>query len=53
MEKPWSKEDEQQLKASHKAGKSLKEIALQLSRGVNGVRIKLENLGLTDDNIPY
>ncbi len=48
--KKWSKEDEEFLKQSHFAGSGVKEMAAQLSRGVNGVRIKLMNMGLIDNN---
>ena len=46
--KAWSKEDEALLKQTHLAGRSLKEMAAQLGRGVSGVRIKLQNMGLTE-----
>ncbi|MEP6749104.1 MAG: 3'-5' exonuclease [Bacteroidota bacterium] len=48
--KAWTKEDEEALKNAHLAGRSFKEISAQLGRGVNGVRIKLMNLGLTDND---
>jgi len=51
--KKWSKEDEEFLKQSHLAGSNLKELAAQLSRGVQGVRIKLMNLGLMDEDAGF
>ena len=51
--KKWSKEDEEFLKQSHLAGSSFKELAAQLSRGVQGVRIKLMNMGLIDDDTGF
>ena len=51
--KKWSKEDEEFLKQSHLAGSSFKELAAQLSRGVQGVRIKLMNMGLIDDDAAF
>jgi len=49
--KKWTREDEDLLKQSHMAGHGLKELAAQLSRGVNGVKIKLMNLGLMDEDV--
>jgi len=51
--KKWSTEDEELLKQSHLAGHSLKQIAAQLARGVNGVRIKLMNMGLMDKDLDF
>ncbi|HTE09367.1 MAG TPA: UvrD-helicase domain-containing protein [Chitinophagaceae bacterium] len=51
--KKWSKEDEALLKQSHLAGHSLKELAAQVNRGVNGVRIKLMNMGLIDKDMDF
>jgi F-box protein 18 (helicase) len=48
--KAWTKEDEELLKKSHIAGRSFKEIGAQLGRGANGVRLKLVNLGLIDED---
>jgi len=51
--KKWSDADEQLVKEYHLAGRSLKEIASQIGRGVNGVRIKLMSLGLTDKDLDF
>ncbi|MEO5682668.1 MAG: UvrD-helicase domain-containing protein [Chitinophagaceae bacterium] len=51
--KKWSKEDEEFLKQSHYAGSSIKEMAAQLSRGQNGVRIKLINMGMADEDAEF
>ncbi|MEO6314859.1 MAG: UvrD-helicase domain-containing protein [Chitinophagaceae bacterium] len=51
--KKWSKDDEALLKEAHLNGKDLKELAAQLSRGVNGVRIKLMNMGLMEKDPEY
>jgi len=51
--KAWSKEDEAFLKQSHFAGSSLKDMARQLSRGVQGVRLKLMSMGLADEDFPF
>jgi F-box protein, helicase, 18 len=51
--KKWSKEDEEWLQQSHLAGRSIKEMAAQLGRGVNGIRIKLMNLGLMDEDLEF
>ena len=51
--KKWTKEDEALMKQSHSAGESFKTIASKLGRGVNGVRMKLTEMGLLDDDIPY
>jgi ATP-dependent exoDNAse (exonuclease V) beta subunit len=46
--KKWSPEDEEWLHQSYVAGGQLKEMAAQLGRGVNGIRLKLISLGLMD-----
>jgi len=47
--KKWSKEDEAFLEQLHRAGYELRDLAAQLNRGVNGVRMKLVNMGLLDE----
>lgn len=44
--KKWTHDEEEQLQTLFHSGISLKEIAQTLSRGENGVKIKLANLGL-------
>jgi hypothetical protein len=51
--KKWSKEDEAFLQQSHLAGVSVKEMAAQLSRGVNGIRMKLMNMGLMGEDLDF
>ena len=48
--KKWTEEDELTLTDMFSTGKSIKEIAKQLSRGENGVRIKLINMDLLGED---
>jgi superfamily I DNA/RNA helicase len=48
--KKWTDEEQSLLKELYKQGQPLEEIAKQLRRGRNGVRIKLTNLGLMDES---
>lgn len=47
--KRWTDEEEDEAAGLFNTGKSIKEIARQLSRGENGVRMKLINMGLIDE----
>ncbi len=48
--KKWTGEDELTLTDMYSAGKSIKEIAKQLSRGENGVKMKLVNMDLLGED---
>ena len=47
--KKWTPEEENKVTELFKAGKTFKQIARQISRGENGVRIKLINLGVAEE----
>lgn len=47
--KRWTDDEEEETIELYQAGTSIKEIAKQLGRGENGVKIKLINLGLIDE----
>jgi F-box protein, helicase, 18 len=51
--KKWTKEDEELMKQSHLSGQNFKEIAAQLGRGINGVRMKLMEMGLLDKDFDF
>ena len=47
--KKWSAEDENDLQHLFSDGTAIKDIAKQLSRGINGIRYKLQEMGLLDE----
>ncbi len=47
--KRWTDEEEEEIILLYQAGVSIKEIAVQLGRGENGVKIKLMNLGMLEE----
>ena len=51
--KPWTDEDRDKAAKLFTNGIHIKEIARQLSRGENGVRMKLTNMGLLDEGEPF
>ncbi|MEO7265210.1 MAG: 3'-5' exonuclease [Ferruginibacter sp.] len=51
--KPWTHADAVEAARLYGIGKSFKEIAGQLKRGESGIRRKLMNLGLLDDEMPF
>lgn len=44
--KPWSAQDDEELRRLHGSGNSIADLATALSRTPNGVRQRLERLGL-------
>lgn len=52
--KKWTTEEENKVTQLFNAGKTIKQIARQISRGENGVRIKLINLGVVEEgDVPF
>ena len=49
--KRWTDDEEDAAAELFSSGTPIKDIAKQLSRGINGVRIKLINMGLMEDNV--
>ena len=47
--KKWSAEDENDLQHLFSDGTAIKDIAKQLGRGINGIRYKLQEMGLLDE----
>lgn len=47
--KRWTDDQEDEMAELFNKGIPIKDIAKQLSRGINGVRIKLINMGLLED----
>ncbi|MFT3703422.1 MAG: 3'-5' exonuclease [Agriterribacter sp.] len=47
--KRWTEEEEEEMTELFNKGIPIKDIAKQLSRGINGVRIKLVNMGLLEE----
>lgn len=44
--KPWSAQDDEELRRLFASGNSIADLALTLSRTPNGVKLRLERLGL-------
>lgn len=49
--KKWTKEEEEWLQQAHLGGVAIKDLAAQMGRGVNGIRIKLANMGLAPEDL--
>ena len=47
--KKWSAEDENDLQHLYSDGTSMKDMAKQLGRGINGIRYKLQEMGLLEE----
>ena len=50
--KAWSTEDDEELRRLFSSGNSVDDLALLFGRTPNGVRVRLERLGLTDPQAP-
>ena len=51
--KRWTHEEEDEAAALFGNGAALKDIAKQLRRGINGVKMKLFSMGLLEDHSPF
>jgi superfamily I DNA/RNA helicase len=51
--KRWTDEEEDEAAELFTDGVSLQEIAKRLGRGINGVKMKLMNMGLIEEDLPF
>lgn len=50
--KPWSQQDDEELRRLFESGNAVSDLALTFARTPNGVRVRLERLGLVESQRP-